>query len=85
VLHVEPPAEKDNDAVDAATDAVPPVLDIASPFPDLASPVATEEQRRQMTEDKELYHALQNLEDHPGEYPQGDYGRADAVLICRSR
>lgn len=36
-------------------------------FPNLEQPAATLEEREQMERDKELYHALQNLGEHPGQ------------------
>jgi hypothetical protein len=37
-------------------------------FPDLQRIDATVEEKEQIRRDKELYHKLQNLEDHPGEF-----------------
>jgi hypothetical protein len=37
-------------------------------FPDLSFPETTGEERQQIKRDKEMYHKLQNLEDHPGEF-----------------
>ena len=71
VSHIEPLPEKQDAQLVAAVDLptkLVPGLDISSPFPDLDRPAATAAQTEQMARDKELYHALQNLEDHPGAY-----------------
>ena len=66
VSHLEPLPEKHNEPSSIPPTSQLPELDIASPFPDLARPEATQAQREQMAKDKQLYHELQNLEDHPG-------------------
>ncbi len=47
--------------VDACEDPV-----YRAAFPDLTFPNNTEEEARQISADKQLYHQLQNLEEHPG-------------------
>ena len=65
-VRIEALPEKQDDGIESVADAQLPELDITSPFPDLNNLSGSEEQRKQMARDKELYHALQNMESHPG-------------------
>lgn len=65
-----PAREKDKEAIRRYKDEKSSARreDYRNAFPDLTNPIVTLDQIQQIRYDKELYHQLQNLEDHPGTF-----------------